>query len=160
MYCQNKTSQGHSKTEVEGEYRLIWNTSQLYLLQNLNGRKKHQNSSKTSNTTGWGQQKKIAANCLALTDNCPIYFSFVVFTAKSYKTLTKQKDWALVTDFNTLTVGFWCQGIAQKFFGTFDTSFDTNIMVKSGAIKIFFKSYGPFQSYLLTGQADSAKKAG
>ena len=52
MYCQNKTSQGHSKTEVEGEYRLIQNMSLLYLLQNLNGRKKHQNSSKTSKTTG------------------------------------------------------------------------------------------------------------
>ena len=37
----------------------------------------------------------------------------------------KQKDWALVTDFNTLTVGFWCHGIAQKFFRMFNISFDT-----------------------------------
>ena len=33
------------------------------------------------------------------------------------------------------------------------------MMVKSGAIEIIFKSHEPFQSYLLTGQADSAKKA-
>ena len=52
-----------------------------------------------------------------------------------------------------LTVGFWCQGIAQKFFRTFDTSFDTKMMVKSGAIEIIFKSHEPFQSYLLTGLA-------
>ena len=32
------------------------------------------------------------------------------------------------------------------------------MMVKSGAIEIIFKSHKPFQSYLLTGQADSAKK--
>ena len=32
--------------------------------------------------------------------------------------------------------------------------------VKSGAIEIIFKSHEPFQSYLLTGQANSAKKAG
>jgi hypothetical protein len=31
--------------------------------------------------------------------------------------------------------------------------------VKSGAIEIIFKSHKPFQSYLLTSQADSAKKA-
>ena len=34
------------------------------------------------------------------------------------------------------------------------------MMVKSGAIEIIFKSHEPFQSYLLTGQADSAKEAG
>ena len=33
------------------------------------------------------------------------------------------------------------------------------MMVKSGAIKIIFKSHDPFQSYLLTGQSNSAKKA-
>ena len=57
------------------------------------------------------------------------------------------------------TVGFWCQGIAQKIFRTFDTSFDTKMMVKSGAIEITFKSYKPL-SYLLTAQANSAKQAG
>ena len=41
-----------------------------------------------------------------------------------------------------------------------DTSFDTKMMVKSGAIEIIFKSHEPFQSYLLTSQANSAKKAG
>jgi hypothetical protein len=59
-----------------------------------------------------------------------------------------------------LTVGFWCQGIAQKFFRTFDTSFDTKMMEKNGAIEIIFKIRKPFQSYLLTGLANSAKKAG
>ena len=34
------------------------------------------------------------------------------------------------------------------------------MLVKSGAIEIIFKSHESFQSYLLTGQADSAKKAG
>jgi hypothetical protein len=33
-------------------------------------------------------------------------------------------------------------------------------MMKIYAIEIIFKSHEPFQSYLLTGQADSAKKAG
>ena len=32
-------------------------------------------------------------------------------------------------------------------------------MVKSGALEIIFKSHEPFQSYLLTGQADSVIKA-
>jgi hypothetical protein len=31
--------------------------------------------------------------------------------------------------------------------------------VKIGAIEIIFKSHEPFQGYLLTGHADSAKKA-
>ena len=31
-------------------------------------------------------------------------------------------------------------------------------MVKSDSIEIIFKSHEPFQSYLLNGQADSAKK--
>ena len=34
-----------------------------------------------------------------------------------------------------------------------DTSFETKMMVKSGAIEIIFESHEPFQSYLLTGQA-------
>ena len=33
-------------------------------------------------------------------------------------------------------------------------------MVKIDAIEIIFKSHESFQSYLLTGQADSGKKAG
>ena len=41
-----------------------------------------------------------------------------------------------------------------------DNTFETKMMVKSGAIEIIFKSHEPFQSYLLTGKADSAKKAG
>ena len=48
---------------------------------------------------------------------------------------------------------FWCQGIAQKFFRTVDTSFDTKMMVKSGAIEIVFKFHKIFQSDLLTGPA-------
>ena len=34
------------------------------------------------------------------------------------------------------------------------------MMMKIYAIEIIFRSHEPFQSYLLTGQADSAKKAG
>ena len=41
-----------------------------------------------------------------------------------------------------------------------DTSFEKKMMVKSGAIAIIFKSNEPFQSYLLTGQAETDKKAG
>ena len=58
-----------------------------------------------------------------------------------------------MSDFKFLfTVGVWCQGIAQKIFRTFDTSFDTKMMVKCDAIEIIFKSHEPFQRYLLTGQ--------
>ena len=39
------------------------------------------------------------------------------------------------------TVDFWYHGIAQKFFKTFDTSFDTKMMVKSGAIKNYQKGW-------------------
>ena len=41
-----------------------------------------------------------------------------------------------------------------------DTSFEIKMMMKIYAIEIIFKSHESFQSYLLTGQADSAKKAG
>ena len=41
-----------------------------------------------------------------------------------------------------------------------DTRFEVKMMVKIYAIEIIFRSHEPFQSYLLTGQADSAKKAG
>ena len=34
-----------------------------------------------------------------------------------------------------------------------DTSFDTKMMVKSGAIEIIFKSHKPYQSYQLTDPA-------
>ena len=44
------------------------------------------------------------------------------------------------------SVGFWCQGIAQKFFRTFDTSFKTKMMMKSGAIEIIFKFHEPSQN--------------
>ena len=47
------------------------------------------------------------------------------------------------------TVGFWCQGWAQKIFRTFDTSFETFMMVKNDAIAIIFKSHEPFKRYLL-----------
>jgi hypothetical protein len=57
------------------------------------------------------------------------------------------------------TVGFWCQGIGQKFFRTFDTSFETKMMVKSGAIEIIFKSHKPFQSYLLKAVQDKNSSA-
>ena len=53
-------------------------------------------------------------------------------------------------------ISFW---ITKRQAISTDTSFETKIMVKSGAIEIIFKSHEPFQSYLPTGQADSAKKA-
>ena len=58
------------------------------------------------------------------------------------------------------TVGFWCQTIHKKFLQRFDTSFDIKMMVKIYAIEITFKSHEPFQSYLLTAPANSARKAG
>ena len=45
---------------------------------------------------------------------------------------------------------FW---ITKRQAISTDTSFETKMMVKSGAIEIIFKSHEPFQSYLLTGQA-------
>ena len=45
-----------------------------------------------------------------------------------------------------VNVGFWCQGIEKQFFRIFDTSFDTKMMVESGAIEIILKSHEPFQS--------------
>ena len=41
-----------------------------------------------------------------------------------------------------------------------DTSFEVTIMVKIYVIGIIFGSHKPFQSYLLSGQADSDKKVG
>ena len=58
------------------------------------------------------------------------------------------------------TVGFWCQGIHIKLLWRFDTSFGIEIMMKIYAIEIIFKSHEPFQSYQLTGPANSARKAG
>ena len=58
------------------------------------------------------------------------------------------------------TVGFWCRGIAQKFLQTSDTSFDTKIIVKCGAIEFVFKSHETLQRYQLASIANSAKKAG
>ena len=46
-------------------------------------------------------------------------------------------------------ISFW---IPKRQAISTDTSFETKMMVKSGAIEIIFKSHEPFQSYLLTGQ--------
>ena len=54
-------------------------------------------------------------------------------------------------------ISFW---IPRRQAISTDTSFEIKMMVKTYAIEIIFKSHKPFQSYLLTGQADSAKKAG
>ena len=58
------------------------------------------------------------------------------------------------------TVGFQCQAIHKKFLRRFDTNFDIKMMMKIYAIEIIFKSHKPFQSYQLTGPANSAIKAG
>ena len=54
-------------------------------------------------------------------------------------------------------ISFW---IPKRQAISTDTSFETKMMVKSGAIEIIFKSHESFQSHLLTGQVNSAKKAG
>jgi hypothetical protein len=69
---------------------------------------------------------------------------------------TRKDEWEKKIFKKQFTVRFWCQGIAKIFFRMFETSFDTKMMVKSGVIEIIFKSLEPFQSYLLTGQSDSA----
>ena len=58
---------------------------------------------------------------------------------------------------HTACISFW---IPKRQAISTDTSFETKLMMKIYAIKIIFKPYEPFQSYLLTGQADSAKKDG
>ena len=47
-------------------------------------------------------------------------------------------------------ISFW---ILKRQAISTDTSFETKMMMKSGAIEIIFKSHEPLQSYLLTGQA-------
>ena len=58
---------------------------------------------------------------------------------------------------HTAGISFW---ITKRQAISTDTSFEIKMMVKIYAIEIIFKSHEPFQSYLLTGQANSAKKAG
>ena len=58
---------------------------------------------------------------------------------------------------HTARISFW---IPKRQAISTDTSFEIKMMMKIYAIEIIFKSHKPFQSYLLTGQADSAKKAG
>ena len=58
---------------------------------------------------------------------------------------------------HTACISFW---IPKRQAISTDTSFEIKIMVKIYAIEIIFRSHEPFQSYLLTGQANSAKKAG
>ena len=65
-------------------------------------------------------------------------FDAATFCVKTQERgICPHKDW-------TFTVGFWCQEMAQKVFRT---SFDTKMMVKSGAIEIIFKSNLSFQRY-------------
>ena len=58
---------------------------------------------------------------------------------------------------HTACISFW---IPKRQTISTDTSFAVKMMVKIYAIEIIFKPHEPFQSYLLTGQADSANKAG
>ena len=58
---------------------------------------------------------------------------------------------------HTACISFW---IPKRQAISTDTSFEIKMMVKIYAIEIIFRSHEPFQSYLLTRQADSAKKAG
>ena len=59
--------------------------------------------------------------------------------------------------YHTACIWFW---IPKREAISTDTSFEIKMMVNIYAIEIIFKSHEPFQSYLLTGQAYSAKKAG
>ena len=56
---------------------------------------------------------------------------------------------------HTACISFWKP--KRQAIST-DTSFKVKMMVKIYAIEIIFRSNEPFQTYLLTGQADSAKK--
>ena len=58
---------------------------------------------------------------------------------------------------HTACISFW---ITKIHAISTDTSFEIKMLMKIYTIEIIFKSHEPFQSYLLTGQADSAKKAG
>ena len=59
-----------------------------------------------------------------------------------------------------LSLGFCYPELPQKFLQRFDTSFETKMMVKSGAIEIIFKFHEPFHKYQLSSLANSAKKDG
>ena len=59
--------------------------------------------------------------------------------------------------YHSACISFW---ILKRQAISTDTSFETKMMVKRGTIEIIFKSHELFQSYLLTDQANSAKKAG
>ena len=52
--------------------------------------------------------------------------------------------------YHTACTSFW---ITKRQAISTDTSFETKMMLKSGAIEIIFKSHEPIQSYLLNGQA-------
>ena len=58
---------------------------------------------------------------------------------------------------HTACISFW---IPKRQVISTETSFEMKMMMKIYAIEIIFKSHEPFQSYQITGQADSAKKAG
>ena len=58
---------------------------------------------------------------------------------------------------HTACISFW---IPKRQAISTDTSFEIKMIMKIYAIVIIFKSHKPFQSYLLTGQADSANETG
>ena len=57
---------------------------------------------------------------------------------------------------HTACISFW---IPKRQAISTVTIFEIKMMMKIYAIEIIFKSQEPFQSYLLTNQANSAKKA-
>ena len=58
---------------------------------------------------------------------------------------------------HTACISFW---ITKIHAISTDTSFEIKMLMKIYTIEIIFKSHEPFQSYLLSGQANSARKAG
>ena len=59
---------------------------------------------------------------------------------------------------NAQTIEFWKDMSIALWVSSaiFDTRFETKMMVKIYAIEIIFKPHEPFQSYQLTGPANSA----
>jgi hypothetical protein len=58
---------------------------------------------------------------------------------------------------HTACISFW---ITKRQAISTDTSFEIKMTMKIYTGEIIFKSHEPFQSYLLTDQANSANKAG
>ena len=73
---------------------------------------------------------------------------YQVFSQFSLGYLSTESTFEIET--HSASILFW---ITKRQAISTDTSFETKMMVQSGAIEIIFNSHEPFQSFLLTGQA-------